>query len=137
MIVFLHLLYLLPAAFGLTAGARGLLPFEMDDRLLPVFMIVCCLITLYLPLTLCLAVGLSPVVGLLFKYTHTPLKGYTPFKYTRPNWKWLRLPHRDAEEVPPYVAPHVSGDLKDIPVREEPGDHDDPPARNRQYIPEL
>src|ERR1700722_3369369 len=113
MIVFLHLLYQLPAAFGLTAGAGGLLPFKGDDRLLPVFMIACCLITLYLPLTICLAFALSPVVGLLFKYTRTPLKGHAPFKYPRPDWKWLRLPHRDAEEVP-YVAPHVSGDLKDI-----------------------
>ncbi len=136
MIVFLHLLYQLPAAFGLTAGARGLLPWDIDDRLLPVFMILCCLITLYLPLTVCLAIGLSPIVGLLFKYTRTPLKGYEPYKYRLPTWARLRLPHRDAEEVP-YEAPHVSGDLKDIPVREEPGDHEDPPARDRKYIPEL
>lgn len=136
MAVFLHLLYQLPAAFGLTAMARGLLPFELDDRLLPVFMILCCLITLYLPLTPCLAIALSPVVGLLFKYTRTPLRGHEPYKYPKLSWSWLQRSPEAVEEVP-YVAPHVSGDLKDIPQREEPGDHEDPPARSRKYIPEL
>lgn len=138
MLVFLHLLYQLPAAFGLTAGGRRLLPWDLDDRLVPVFMLACCLVSLFLPLPVALALAMVPVVGLLCKFTGTPLVGHDPYVYPHinlPGFLARVTPFkREVEYI--YQAEHVSGDLKDLVEKEEPRE-EVPPARTRQYIPDL
>jgi hypothetical protein len=136
--VFLHLLYQIPAAFALTAGARGLLPWELDDRHVPAFMLACCLLALFLPLSVCLALGMVPVVGFLCKVTGTSLRGHDPYVYPHvslPGFLARVTPFkRQVEYI--YQAEHVSGDLKDLAQQEEP-EEEVPPARTRQYVPDL
>lgn len=138
MLVFLHLLFQIPAAFALTAGTRGLLPWELDDRHVPAFMLACCLLALFLPLSACLALAMVPVVGFLCKTLRVPLTGHEPYVYPHvsfPSFLARVTPFKKAVEYI-YQADHVSGDLKDLVEKEEPRE-EDPPARTRQYIPDL
>jgi hypothetical protein len=138
MLVFLHLLYQIPAAFALVAMLRGLLPWELDNRHIAPFMLLCCLVVLFLPLFLALALAMTPVVGFLCKWLRIPLSGLDPYVYPHvslPAFLSRFTPFkRQVEYV--YQAEHVSGDLQDLVEKEEP-EEEVPPVRTRQYVPDL
>jgi hypothetical protein len=99
---------------------RVLLPFELDDRLVPVYLIAVCLVTLYLPEVACIAAASAALLAYVMPRLRLYMTGHEPFVY--PTVRLPSLPRRTVEHV--YKA-------------EEPEAPEETPPSPRKYIPEL
>jgi hypothetical protein len=136
LIIFLSLLWALPASIGLVSAVRDLLPWELPDSLVPLFIVLCCLLCMVLPVVVDLALAMSVLVGLFYtRILRVKLTGREPFVYPhipRPSW-WL--PARQVTIT--YQAEHISGDIAELAEKEEEPEVDPPAPRSRKYIPDL
>lgn len=66
--IFLHLLYQIPAIFTACAALYYVLPFKLHARLLPLYMVVVSFFVMMLPVHYCLALGVAGLVTLLHKW---------------------------------------------------------------------
>lgn len=133
-IILLHLLYQVPAMFVFAPALRNLLPFELDIKLVPIFLVLCCLGVLYLPLTLTLALAAVWPVMVLHKFFGVSLHTVVPFEvpeFLKELPSKLPFPHRmqhivyDSHEVPDQAEP----DTRDLAAEQE--------TKRKSFIPDL
>ena len=132
LVVFLHLLFQVPAIFTLGIALRGVLPFEFDKNLVPAFLVLCGLAVLYLPLTLTLALACVWPVALFYKLSGISLSDIPPIDV--PDLSWVRLPRLMThvvykEDGKDYTLPEPTDVTKEA-------DQDQQPPR-RSFIPPL
>lgn len=129
-IILLHLLYQIPAMFVLAPALRNVLPLELDIKLVPLFLVLCCLGVLYLPLTLTLALAAVWPVMVLHKLFGVSLHTVVPFEV--PEFlKTLPWPHRTQHII-------YSADPHEVPeLGEHDQDEEDLPAKRKSFIPDL
>jgi hypothetical protein len=121
---FYKLIYEIPAMLGLVVILRGLLPVELDDRLVPGYVAICCLIVLFVPVQVAIALAAAFAVGLILKQLKVPLTGHEPFVY--PSVRLPAWPRRTVEHV-----------YKAEPADDEPEAPAEDPVIPRKYIPDL
>lgn len=64
--VFLHLLFQIPAIFTACAALYYALPFKLPARMLPLYMVVVSFLVMMLPVHYCLALGVAGLVLVLY-----------------------------------------------------------------------
>lgn len=136
-LVLLHLLFQIPAAVTAGTAFRNLLPFELDVKLVPLFLVLSCLAVLYMPLTLSLAFACALPVALVYQLTGTKLHTVVPFEVPEA-LKTLPWPRRTT-----HIAYYDSSRKVDPsqPVTFDDAPDDDLPAeaeeKRKSYIPPL